>query len=248
MQIDWLTVAAQWINFLVLMWLLRRFLYQPIVRAMDRRQQTIAATVNAAREKAAQAEQQAGDYRDRLNELESQRSALMVEAHAAAAEARERLLAEARIETDAMALHWRRAFEREKSEFQHRLQHQLGSMAIATARKVLLELTNSELEQALITSFLKRLESLPAQQKKQLFDAGHVVLACSFGLDEKQQASLTSALSATAGTPLIVGFETLADSLCGLSLNGVAYTVEWRMQQYIDQLQAELQTALTLPN
>ena len=35
MLIDWFTVAAQVVNFLVLMWLLKRFLYKPIVYAID---------------------------------------------------------------------------------------------------------------------------------------------------------------------------------------------------------------------
>jgi len=40
-QIDWLTVAAQITNFLVLVWLLHRFLYQPITNAMEQRQAQI---------------------------------------------------------------------------------------------------------------------------------------------------------------------------------------------------------------
>ncbi|MCQ8130983.1 F0F1 ATP synthase subunit B family protein, partial [Methylomonas rivi] len=77
MQIDWLTVAAQWINFLILMWLLRRYLYQPILQAMDKRQQAIAARAAAAVSKTEQAEQLARDYRDKLAELEAHRDALM---------------------------------------------------------------------------------------------------------------------------------------------------------------------------
>ena len=41
MQIDWLTVAAQIVNFLVLVWLLQRFLYKPITNAMHRREERI---------------------------------------------------------------------------------------------------------------------------------------------------------------------------------------------------------------
>ena len=45
MLIDWFTVAAQAINFLILVLLLRRFLYGPIVKAMDDRE----AAINAIR-------------------------------------------------------------------------------------------------------------------------------------------------------------------------------------------------------
>ena len=43
MPIDWFTVVAQAINFLILVWLLKRFLYKPILHAIDEREKGIAA-------------------------------------------------------------------------------------------------------------------------------------------------------------------------------------------------------------
>jgi F-type H+-transporting ATPase subunit b len=37
MLIDWFTVGAQVLNFLILVWLLKRFLYGPILDAIDAR-------------------------------------------------------------------------------------------------------------------------------------------------------------------------------------------------------------------
>jgi F-type H+-transporting ATPase subunit b len=49
MLIDWFTVGAQVLNFLILVWLMKRFLYQPILDAIDAREQRIAAELaNAA--------------------------------------------------------------------------------------------------------------------------------------------------------------------------------------------------------
>ena len=42
MDVDWITVAAQIANFLVLVWLLKRFLYGPVILAMDERDARIA--------------------------------------------------------------------------------------------------------------------------------------------------------------------------------------------------------------
>jgi F-type H+-transporting ATPase subunit b len=56
MHIDGFTVIAQIINFLVLVWLLKRFLYGPITQAMAARQQKIAAALDDARRKVEQAE------------------------------------------------------------------------------------------------------------------------------------------------------------------------------------------------
>jgi F-type H+-transporting ATPase subunit b len=43
MLIDWFTVAAQIVNFLILVWLLKHFLYKPILDAIDAREKRIAA-------------------------------------------------------------------------------------------------------------------------------------------------------------------------------------------------------------
>ena len=37
MLIDWFTVGAQALNFIILVWLLKRFLYKPILDAIDAR-------------------------------------------------------------------------------------------------------------------------------------------------------------------------------------------------------------------
>ena len=41
MDVDWITVSAQIVNFLILVWLLKRFLYRPVLNAMNRREQRI---------------------------------------------------------------------------------------------------------------------------------------------------------------------------------------------------------------
>ncbi|MEZ4640979.1 MAG: hypothetical protein R2856_39490 [Caldilineaceae bacterium] len=69
MLIDWFTVIAQIINFVVLLLLLRRFLYGPIIRAMDEREHHIAEELAAAECKQQQAEQEARHYRQERTEF-----------------------------------------------------------------------------------------------------------------------------------------------------------------------------------
>ena len=51
MSVNWFTVAAQVVNFLILVWLLHRFLYGPIIAAMDRRERRIAERLQDAQRK-----------------------------------------------------------------------------------------------------------------------------------------------------------------------------------------------------
>src|SRR5690606_34903035 len=75
--IDWFTVIAQIVNFLILVWLLKRFLYQPILRALDAREKRVAAELAAADEKEQEAEKERDKFRQKNDEFEQQRSVLL---------------------------------------------------------------------------------------------------------------------------------------------------------------------------
>ena len=49
MQIDWTTLVLEIINFLVLVWILKRFLYRPVMEAIAARQQRVEGKLAEAR-------------------------------------------------------------------------------------------------------------------------------------------------------------------------------------------------------
>ena len=73
MQIDYFTTIAQIINFLILVYLLRRFLYRPILKSMDEREQKIISRLKEAEQKKKDAEQEVESYRKMLQELSDKR-------------------------------------------------------------------------------------------------------------------------------------------------------------------------------
>ena len=70
MLIDWFTVIAQVVNFLILVWLLKRFLYHPILDAIDAREQRIAKELADAAKKMAAAEKERDEFQHKKSELE----------------------------------------------------------------------------------------------------------------------------------------------------------------------------------
>jgi F-type H+-transporting ATPase subunit b len=245
-QIDWLTVGAQWVNFLILMWLLRRYLYQPILRAMDKRQQAIATRTAAAISKTEQAEQLARDYRDKLAELEARRAELLVAARADADAERTKLMEQARADAKAESEQWRRDLAREKSDFQTQINRQLGGLITATARKAVEDLCSKSLEQALCDQFLERLQQLPTVEKCLFTEPipGELVLASSFELDLAQRNRFDSALRDILASDVSLRFETLRNSSFGVALSSADHTLEWQLERYFTELQAELDTTL----
>src|ERR1019366_3583865 len=104
MLIDWFTVVAQAVNFLILVWLLQRFLYKPVLAAIDARELKIAAQLadGAAKKNEAQAERD--DFQVKSEAFEQQRGELLRKATDDANVERQRLFAAARKDSETLSL------------------------------------------------------------------------------------------------------------------------------------------------
>ena len=96
MLIDWFTVGAQALNFLILVWLMKRFLYKPILHAIDEREKRIAAELADADAKKVEAKRERDEFQHKNDEFDQQRAALLGQATDEANAVRQRLLDEAR--------------------------------------------------------------------------------------------------------------------------------------------------------
>ena len=103
MLIDWFTVGAQALNFIILVWLLKRFLYKPILNAVDAREKRIAAELADADAKKAEAQKERDEFQHKNEEFDQQRAALLSKATDEAKAERQRLLDEARKAADALS-------------------------------------------------------------------------------------------------------------------------------------------------
>src|SRR5580700_4764336 len=103
MLIDWFTVGAQALNFLILVWLMKRFLYKPILNAIDAREKRIAAELADADAKKTEAKKERDDFQHKNEEFDKQRATLLAKATDEAKTERQRLLDEARKTADDLA-------------------------------------------------------------------------------------------------------------------------------------------------
>src|SRR5665213_264164 len=92
MLIDWFTVTAQAVNFLILVWLLQRFLYKPVLAAIDARESKIATQLTDAAAVKKEAQKERDDFRAQSAALEQQRGELLGKASADASIERQSLL------------------------------------------------------------------------------------------------------------------------------------------------------------
>src|SRR5580698_7287174 len=104
MLIDWFTVGAQALNFLILVWLMKRYLYKPVLNAIDAREKLVAAELADAAAKKAEVQKDRDEFQHKNEEFDQQRAALLTKATDEAHAESVRLLAEARKAADALSI------------------------------------------------------------------------------------------------------------------------------------------------
>ena len=170
-SIDWFTVVAQAINFLILVWLLKRFLYKPILHAIDEREKGIATQLAEAEAKKAEAQKERDDFQHKNEAFDQERAALLKKATDEAKAERQRLLDEARKDADALRAKRQDALRNEQRNLSQEIIRWTQKEVFAITRKTLADLAATSLEERMGDVFVQRLRALTGAAKEQLATA-----------------------------------------------------------------------------
>lgn len=242
MLIDWFTVSAQVVNFLVLVWLLKRFLYKPILGAIDKREKRIAAQLAEAEEEKAEAQKERDEFFRRNDELEGQRLALLRKAEEEAEARRLQLLEEARQESDSLRRRRLENLRNEQLSLSREIIRRTRQEVFAIARKALAELAGADLEARMAEVFIHRLRNLSGSEKDRLASAFKgatlpALVRSTYDLPREKRAAIESAVGEWFAGPVRIRFETAPDQVSGIELAVNGNKVAWSIADYLSSLE-----------
>jgi F-type H+-transporting ATPase subunit b len=242
MLIDWFTVAAQVVNFLILVWVLKRFLYRPILDAIDAREKRIALALADADAKKAEAQKERDKFQHNNEEFDQQRAGLLVKATNDAQAERQRLLDEARKAADALAAKRQEALRREQQSLSEALSRRAREEVFAIARKALDDLATTSLEERMCEVFTRRLRELNVRAKAGLGEAlrsssAPGIVRSAFDLPAEQRAAIQNALNETFSAEIHLQFETAPNLISGIELTSNGHKVGWSITDYLASLE-----------
>jgi len=244
MLIDWFTVAAQGLNFLVLVWLLKRYLYKPVLAAIDAREKRIALAIAEAESQKKIAGQERQALEAKQAALDGQGADLLKQATAAAAAERARLLADARSEADSLRQKQMVVLREDQARLGGDIAHRAQQEVLAIARKVLDALAGASLEERVAAVFLKNLRGLDAPAKDKLLAAfggvSDALVRSAFDLPEAQRALIKHAVDEEFSLSSTLSFEISSEMLCGLELVVGGQTLSWSIADYMDGLEQRI--------
>ena len=242
MLIDWFTVGAQALNFLILVWLMRRFLYRPILHAIDERERRIAAELSNADAKKAEAEKEHNEFRNKNAEFDQQVAALLSKARDEAQAERQRLFDEARNSADVLSAKRQETLRKDAHNLNQAISRLAQKEVFAIARKALTDLATTSLEERLGEVFTRRLREMDGKAKGGLgaalkTAADPAVVRSTFDVPPEQRAAIQNALNETFSAEIRVRYETAPDLISGIELTANGQKVAWSIADYLASLE-----------
>ena len=241
MLIDWFTVGAQIVNFLILVWLLKHFLYKPVLDAIDAREKRIAAELADADAKKAEAEKERTDFEDKNNVFNQHRSALLSKAADEAKAERERLIDQAKRDAESLRVTQADALRGDQIRLGSEITLLAEKEVFAIARKALTDLATVSLEERVGEVFTRHLRELDPKAKELLGTAlknssQPALVRSAFDLPADQRAAIQNALNETFSAVVRIKFEDSQDVICGIELTANGQKVAWSISSYLNGL------------
>jgi F-type H+-transporting ATPase subunit b len=253
MLADWFTIVAQALNFLILVWLMKRFLYKPVLDAIDEREKRIATELANADAKKAEAQKEHDEFQHKNTEFDQQRAALLSKATDEARAEGQRLLEEARKAAVDFSSKRQEALKNEEQTLHQAIRQRTQQEVFAIARKALQDLATVSLEERLGEVFTRRLRELNGKAKEALGEAiktasDPAVVHSTFDLPAEQRAAIQNALNETFSAEVRVQFETAPDLIGGIELTTNGQKVAWSIADYLTSLEEGVDELLKRAN
>ena len=242
MAIDGFTLVAQILNFLLLLVLLRLFLFKPVQRVMQARERRIAEEHEAAERARAEAEERAAALAAEREAFARERRERLAEVEREVEKRREEQLDAVAAEAEAAREAWREDMRRQTDDLTAALRRETAEVLGDALRRGWRELADEDLEARALTTFAQRLQTLDDDTRRALAVAaasGPLRIATAFDPSDAQRSELARALAEALGSDgdLEVDFERDPELLAGVTLRAGDRRVGWSVRHQVDALQ-----------
>lgn len=243
MLIDWFTVVAQIVNFLILVALLKRFLYGPIIKAMDEREERIRSRLKEAEEREEESRKEAERYRARTEDLEQKRREILSAAEEEAEEKKRGMIRDARAEAEELQARWRESLTRERDGFLRELKRLAGRSVFSATRRVLHDLADADLQERITEVFLRRVGE---SDLKGMVDRNGqpLEIRSPFEVSPRLQRELARAIRKNAGREVELRFVRREEMSPGIEVRAPGRKIAWSISSYLDGIEEEAGKAL----
>jgi F-type H+-transporting ATPase subunit b len=223
LEFNWTTFVLEIINFLVLVWILKKFLYRPVLAALQQRQDTIDQKLDEATRLNTEGTALEQQYQNRMSDWDREKQqaedALHREIQSLRIKKLEELEQELASEREKAAVNQ----QRHETETQQQYQHHAHQQGAKFAASLLSNLSGPELEQRLFDLLLKTFDQLDQEQLAKLRDncgsiGNKIFVISASALSDNHKQQLEEELSRLCERPIQPEYQQDPRLIAGLRL------------------------------
>ncbi len=192
MNFSWWTFALQAANFLILVWLLQRFLFKPVKAIVARRKEELSHALTEASAEKESAERLKQEIEAERSQIGTERQKMIDEAQAQLSAERKKEVEEARSEAEKIRDQAAKRLDEERAAASNDLFERTVALATNLAERLLRELDFPSIEQPFLGRVIDYLDRLPAEERAKLISQSSssallVTIAHPLGVQEQSQ-------------------------------------------------------------
>lgn len=245
-QFDLFTFIATIVNFIILVVLLRIFLYDRVLEAVRKRQEEMTRKWEEAEEEKQQAGEEKKRYARQAEELSEKERAILEEKQQEAERRRKEMLQDAKKELEEKKKQWQRSLDRKEKSLTNVIRENISAEVLTLTRRIVGDLADADLKNKIAELFVRKLRNINRDEKgeiRQKFQKGEgLTVSSSFVLSQEQKQNIRGALGLDKNAP--IEFTKKEDGVLGLELVSGDKVYAWHVEDYLDRVEQNiLQTA-----
>lgn len=241
MHPDWSTLALQTVNVLVLLWLLKRFLFRPVANIIAARRQEAERILTEAEAARAEAREKAAALDRRARSDADEAEAMRAAAEASAEAQRKRLLAEADEDVARVRTAAARTLRRDRVRLRRELQAEARDLAGTIAARLLARLPGPAATPAILAGLDDLLAALPEDQRRALASGAEPLeVVAAAPMSETDQAACAELLTRRLELAAAPRFRTDPALIAGIELRGDHAALRHSWQAELERVAQEL--------
>lgn len=242
MTINWFEIIAQIINFFIILFILQKLLYKPVMNVMAQRQERIQKAQIEADMKMREATELMDIYDGKIENLEKEKTEILDDARKQAQEKKENLLNDYKKEAESKRHVYLKEIEDEKENFTRHLRKNLGESAVKIAARILKGISYKELESEVFHTFILNLKNIKQNipDLENLKREEHVQVHSFQDLSENEKKSIEDVLKEQLKNIKEIHYETDPELILGYELYLETYTVHTNIKNYLNEIEKDI--------
>ncbi len=246
MGFDLTTFLAQLVNLFLLIWLLKRFLYRPIMDIIEKRQKQISHSIQQAEDKLADASKVQQSLMQQQEDFDKQRQKRLDQMEHEIEQHKAQMIHELEIDYKTRRQNLQDELNRTWATTESQIQKMIGTEFLTLSQKILTEWSTQNPMDQVLKLFEKKIINLSTKKRselqKLLATQKSIQIVTSAALTKKQQENLKQILQANFILPpkLRLQYNKESALIIGLEMHIGTFLLDWNLSTYLNEMSQHL--------